>query len=144
MNKTYQDNHGFTLIEIMVVVLIIGILVGAVAINFVDTPNEARVIQTQSDMVTLESALDLYQMHNGRYPTTDQGLTALVTAPSEAKKWKEGGYLRRGKVPKDPWGNDYVYNSPGSHGRFDLTCLGADGVSGGESFDADINNWEIE
>ncbi len=148
MNKNnrniYRDYHGFTLIEIMVVVLIIGILVSAVAINFVNAPNEARVNKAKMDMNTLESALDLYQFDNGRYPTTDQGLEALVTEPGEAKKWREGGYLKKSKVPKDPWDNKYVYISPGSNGRFDLTCFGADGVPGGESFDADINNWEIE
>ncbi len=142
-NRTGND-HGFTLIELMVVIVIIGILVGTVAVNFMGAPDDARVNKAKMTIETLESALKLYKLDNGKYPTTEQGLQALVEPPSGAKKWREGGYLEKRKVPKDPWDHEYVYVSPGSHGRFDLTCFGADGVSGGDGVDADINNWEIE
>ena len=96
---------------------------------------------------SLETALKLYKLDNGAYPTTEQGLRALVEAPAAgnlAKNWRQGGYLEKGKVPKDPWGNEFVYVSPGSHGDLDLICLGADGEPGGEGVNKDINNWEIE
>jgi general secretion pathway protein G len=96
---------------------------------------------------SLESAVKMYKLDNGSYPTTEQGLKALVETPTVGnlpKNWRQGGYLEKGKVPKDPWDHEYVYVSPGSHGDFDLSSLGADGEPGGEEFNKDINNWEIE
>jgi len=110
-------------------------------------PDEARQAKAKIQMESLESALKLYKLDNGNYPTTEQGLKALVEQPTvgpPAKNWREGGYLEKGKVPKDPWGNDFVYLSPGNHGDFDLICLGKDGESGGEGVDKDINNWEMD
>ena len=110
-------------------------------------PDEARQAKARIQMEALESALKLYKLDNGSYPSTEQGLNALVEAPTVGnipKNWRQGGYLEKGKVPKDPWGNDFVYLSPGNHGDFDLTCLGADGEPGGEGVNKDINNWESE
>jgi general secretion pathway protein G len=141
------DNEGFTLIEIMVVIVIMGILVSVVAINIMGRPDEARQLKAKMDIQTLETALKLYRLDNGRYPTTEQGLQALVEPPSVgqlASNWRQGGYLEKGKVPKDPWGNEYIYFSPGVHGDFDIMCYGDDGEQGGEDKDGDINNWELE
>ena len=142
-----KGKRGFTLIEIMVVVVIIGILVGAVALNFRTAPDQARWNKTKAAVATLESAVELYKLDNGRYPTTEQGLQALVEAPQiepAPKKWRKGGYLQKGKVPNDPWDNEYLYLCPGVHDDFDIFSFGADGVAGGEDYDQDINNWEIE
>ena len=142
-----MDDSGFTLIEIMVVVVIIGILVGAVALNFRTAPDQARWNKTKAAVATLESAVELYKLDNGRYPTTEQGLQALVEAPQiepAPKKWRKGGYLQKGKVPNDPWDNEYLYLCPGVHDYFDIFSFGADGVAGGEDYDQDINSWEIE
>jgi general secretion pathway protein G len=151
MKKHFQpikmDDSGFTLIEIMVVVVIIGILVGAVALNFRTAPDQARWNKTKAAVVTLESAVELYKLDNSRYPTTEQGLQALVEEPQTEpapKKWRKGGYLQKGKVPNDPWDNEYLYLCPGVHDDFDIFSFGADGVAGGEDYDQDINNWEIE
>jgi general secretion pathway protein G len=99
------------------------------------------------DIATLETALKLYKLDNGRYPSSEQGLQALVEAPTVGvlpRKWREGGYLEKAKVPNDPWGSEYVYICPGLHGDFDLMSYGADGQPGGEGDDEDINNWELE
>ncbi|MDY6812592.1 MAG: type II secretion system major pseudopilin GspG [Pseudomonadota bacterium] len=136
---------GFTLIEIMVVVVILGILAAIVVPNVMDRPDAARVVKARQDLRSLETTLNLYRLDNFRYPTTDQGLEALVDEPTYAPvppNYKDGGYLDR--LPTDPWGNPYVYLSPGTHGAFDLSSLGADGQPGGEGMDADINNWELE
>jgi general secretion pathway protein G len=96
---------------------------------------------------SIETALKLYKLDNGAYPTTDQGLEALVAQPETPpvpRKWRDGGYLEKGRVPKDPWGNNFVYLSPGVHGDYDIASFGADGVSGGEDKNSDINSWEIE
>ena len=141
-------NHGgFTLIEIMVVLVILGILVGFVGVKIMGKPEEARRTKAKVQIASLETALKLYKLDNGAYPTTEQGLQALVEPPTTGqlpKTWRKGGYLEKGKVPKDPWKNDYVYLSPGLHGDFDLTSYGSDGEPGGEDKDADINNWELE
>jgi len=140
------DCRGLTLIEIMIVVVILGILALAVIPNVIDRPDEARQIKAQSDIKSLETALRLFKLDNGFYPTTDQGLQALVVKPTTGKipkKWNKP-YLDKGKLPKDPWGNEFIYLSPGLHGDYDIICYGADGVPGGESFDKDINSWEIE
>ena len=140
-----KHQTGFTLIEIMVVVVIISVLIGLVAPNILGRVDEARVTAAQADIGTLEQALEMYKLDNHRYPTTDQGLDALITAPSsepKPKRWNPEGYLKKSAIPKDPWGGDYQYISPGSNGAFDLYSLGADGRDGGEGYDADVGNWQ--
>lgn len=140
-----RRNAGFTLIEIMVVVVIIGILIGLVAPNILGRVDEARVTAAQADIATLSQALDLYRLDNKRYPTTDQGLEALVAKPGSApepRNWNPAGYMKGGQIPLDPWGNEYRYLSPGAHGPYDLYSLGADGKEGGSEYDADITSWE--
>ena len=143
-NRKRLGDSGFTLIELMVVIVILGILVGIVAPRIMDQPEEAKMVKARAQIEGFESALKMYKLDNGAYPTTDQGLLALVEQPSGAKKWRKGGYLEKGKIPKDPWGNDFIYLSPGTNGDFDIICYGADGVSGGENENRDINNWDIE
>jgi general secretion pathway protein G len=135
---------GFTLIEIMVVVVILGILAALVAPNVIRRIDDARVTKARQDIRAYETALNLYRMDNFRYPTTEQGLDALVKRPVDPniRNWKEGGYIDG--LKKDPWGNDYNYLAPGSHGDYDLYTLGADGQPGGEGQDADIGSWNIE
>jgi general secretion pathway protein G len=143
----HRKQAGFTLIELMVVVVIIAILAGLVIPRFMGETDKAKQAKTKMQIESLESALKMYKLDNGSYPTTEQGLKALVETPTVGnlpKNWRQGGYLEKGKVPKDPWDHEYVYVSPGSHGDFDLSSLGADGEPGGEEFDKDINNWEIE
>jgi len=147
--KKYRQNKqaGFTLIELMVVIIILGVLAGLIIPRVMGRPDEARQAKAKIQIESMESALKLYKLDNGNYPTTEQGLKALVEPPAAGnlpKNWRQGGYLEKGKVPKDPWGNDFVYVSPGSHGDFDLICLGKDGEAGGEGVDKDINNWELE
>jgi general secretion pathway protein G len=141
------NNRGFTLIELMVVIVILGILAGLIVPRIMGRPEEARRAKAAMQMESIETALKLYKLDNGTYPTTEQGLQALVEAPSVGeppRNWREGGYLEKGKVPKDPWGNEYVYMSPGSHGDYDLLSYGGDGEPGGEDRDKDIASWEIE
>lgn len=141
------NNQGFTLIELMVVIVILGVLAGLIVPRIMDRPEEARRTKAAVQVQSLEQALKLYKLDNGQYPSTEQGLQALVEPPSVGKlaaKWRKGGYLDKGKVPKDPWDRDFVYISPGLHGDFDLISYGPDGEPGGEGEDADINNWELE
>ena len=136
---------GFTLLEIMVVVVILGILAALVAPNVIRRIDDANVTKARQDIRALETALNLYRMDNFRYPTTDQGLEALVKQPNDPniRNWKPGGYVR--SLQKDPWGNDYAYIAPGTRGgEYDLYTLGADNQPGGEGPDADIGNWNIE
>jgi general secretion pathway protein G len=136
---------GFTLIEIMVVVVIIGILVAIVAPRVMTRPDEARVVKAKHDIRQLEAALNLYRLDNYVYPSTEQGLEALVTQPGgepQAKNWKQGGYVDR--LPKDPWGNGYQYLNPGVHAEIDIFTLGADNRAGGEGINADIGNWNLD
>jgi general secretion pathway protein G len=147
MQKHKVNDRGFTLIELMVVIVILGILAGLIVPRIMGRPEEARRTKAQIQMESIETSLHLYKLDNGVYPTTEQGLQALVEAPTVGqlpKAWREGGYLTKGRVPKDPWGNDYVYLSPGVHDEdgFDITSYGADGEPGGEGNDKDINNWE--
>ncbi len=135
--------RGFTLIEIMVVVVIIALLATVVVSSVFGRVDDARIAKAKQDIRTLETMLTLYKLDNFRFPTSEQGLNALVQKPADptVTHWKEGGY---GKLSKDPWGRDYVYESPGTHGEFDLYSLGADGHPGGEKSDADIGNWNLE
>ncbi|MEE9912926.1 MAG: type II secretion system major pseudopilin GspG [Deltaproteobacteria bacterium] len=138
---------GFTLIELMVVIVILGLLAGLILPRFMGQSDTAKQQAAKTQMALLESALKMYKLDNGSYPTTEQGLKALVEPPTGGnlpKNWRKGGYLEKGKVPKDPWKNDFVYVSPGSHSDFDITSLGADGEPGGEDIDKDINNWDSE
>jgi len=136
--------RGFTLIEIMVVVVILGLLAAVVVTQTVGKIDDARITKAKQDIRELETALTLYRLDNFRYPTTEQGLDALVHRPADPAlvHWKEGGYVKR--MSKDPWDRPYVYESPGAHGDFDLYSLGADGQTGGEKNDADIGNWNLE
>ncbi len=139
--KLQRDSQrGFTLIEIMVVVIIIGVLTALIAPNIIGQSDTARITAAQADIRTISMSLDLYKLDNFNYPTTDQGLEALVTKPTgtpEPKNWKQGGYLP--KLPEDPWGNPYVYISPGVDGPYDLYSMGADGQEGGTENAADIS-----
>ena len=135
---------GFTLIEVMVVVVILGILAAIVVPKVMDRPDVARVTKAKQDIRAIESALNLYKLDNYVYPSTDQGLEALVKKPSgtpASPNWKKDGYLDR--VPKDPWGNPYQYLSPGIHGSIDIYSSGADGRPGGDDVNADIGNWDL-
>jgi general secretion pathway protein G len=135
--------RGFTLVEIMVVVVIIGILGALVVPKLLGRTGESRVTAAKVDISTLMQALKLYKLDNQRYPTTDQGLQALTTKPTNGPAtsgWKAGGYID--KLPKDPWGNPYQYLQPGIHGEVDLFSLGADGQPGGTGEDADVGSWE--
>jgi general secretion pathway protein G len=137
-----KKNKGFTLIELMVVIVILGILAGLVLPRFMGRTEEAKKTKARLQIENLEGALKLYKLDIGTYPTTEQGLEALVQKPSTGavpKNWREGGYLEKAKVPEDPWGRPYVYMSPGIKNRdFDLKSLGADGEEGGEGENADI------
>ena len=147
-NITYRMSQrrrqgGFTLVEIMVVVVIIGILGMLVVPKLLGRTGEARVTAARTDIATLMQALKLYKLDNQRYPTTEQGLQALVQKPTTgpaAGGWKEGGYVE--KLPKDPWGNNYQYLQPGLHGEIDVFSLGADGQPGGAGEDADVGSWD--
>lgn len=142
-----HDDSGFSFIELMVVIVILGILATFVTINLIDTPDEARQSKARVDIKTMETALRLYKLDNGAYPTTEQGLEALISAPETGalpRKWRKGGYLEQRKLPADPWGYAFIYLSPGAHGDYDIISYGADGAPGGEDAGADINNWEIE
>lgn len=146
MNKMKNLNQrGFTLIEIMVVVVILGILAGIVVPRLLERPEEARRTKAAVQIRSLEEALGLFKLDNGFYPATEQGLKALVERPSTGRipsRFRDGGYIK--KVPADPWGQPYLYLSPGTHGDFDLFSYGPDGESGGDGNNADIGNWNID
>jgi general secretion pathway protein G len=136
--------RGFTLLEVMVVVVILGILAALVVPKIISRPDEARAIAARQDIASLMQALKLYRLDNQRYPTTEQGLQALVARPASAPlapNWKTGGYVER--LPRDPWGNPYQYLNPGVHGELDVYSLAADGAPGGEGNDADIGSWNL-
>jgi len=135
---------GFTLIEIMVVIVILGVLAALVVPRVLERPDEARAIAAKSDVAAIMQALKLYRLDNQRYPTGEQGLTALVAKPElppVPPNWKPGGYLE--KLPKDPWGRAYVYLNPGVRGEIEVFSFGADGQPGGSGIDADIGSWEL-
>ncbi|MGM0913014.1 MAG: type II secretion system major pseudopilin GspG [Pseudomonadota bacterium] len=138
------SQSGFTLLEIMVVIFILGLLVAIVAPNVLSNQDDAMRQKARADIATLEQALDMYRLDNLRYPSSDQGLEALVTRPSQAPQpdnYRQGGYVRR--LPVDPWGNAYRYRHPGEHADIDIYTLGADERPGGEGQDADIGNWML-
>ncbi len=145
-SSQHKSQRGFTLIEIMVVVVILGVLAAIIVPKFLSRPDEAKVTKAKVDIKGLEEALGLFKLDNGFYPATEQGLKALVSKPETGRipaKFAEGGYLKR--VPADPWDNPYLYLSPGRQNRdFDLISYGADGQPGGEGFNADINSWELD
>ena len=139
-----HQQRGFTLIELIVVIVILGLLGSIVAPKFLGKTDTARIQKVKTDIAALESALDLYKLDNYNYPTTDQGLEALVNNPGSdpvPANYQEGGYIK--KLRKDPWQRDYLYLSPGEHGEVDIYSLGADGVEGGEGANADIGNWKL-
>jgi general secretion pathway protein G len=140
---THGRARGFTLVEVMVVVAILGILAALIVPKIIGRSDDARIVAAKQDVATLISALKLYRLDNQRYPSTDQGLKALVEKPTVdpiPNNWKSGGYLD--KLPKDPWGNLYQYLQPGVHGELDVWSLGADGQPGGTGNDADIGSWD--
>jgi len=144
--RGHDRQHGFTLIEIMVVVVILGILAAFVVPNVLQNPEKAREVKARHDLRTLENALDMYYVDNFHYPSTDQGLEALVKKPTsgpEAKNWKQGGYIK--SLPEDPWGHDYKYLSPeDAGGRPKIFTLGADGQTGGSGPDQDVSNLDLK
>jgi len=144
-NLRRRAASGFTLIEVMVVVVILSILAAIVVPNVMSSPDEARIVKAKQDIRALESALNLYRLDNYVYPSTEQGIQALVTTPTtppEPQNWKTEGYIDR--LPTDPWGHPYQYLSPGQNGEFDLYSMGADGQLDGQGVNADVSNWNLE
>jgi general secretion pathway protein G len=144
--QRFSRDRGFTLIEIMVVITILGILAALIVPKVVGRTDDARIAAARQDIASVMQALKLYRLDNGRYPTTEQGLQALLTKPSTEPmpmNWKQGGYLERSSVPKDPWGHPYQYLNPGLRGEIDVFSFGADGQSGGQNTDADIGSWSL-
>ena len=148
MKRRIRNTAGFTLIEIMVVIIILGLLAAIVMPRIVGETDRARYEQAKVQMRILEDALKRYKLDNGRFPTTEQGLEALVQKPTIGvvpRNWPTGGYLDKPEVPVDPWGNKYVYISPGQHGPdYDLKSYGADGIEGGEEYDQDVESWRVQ
>ena len=138
--KNTNRISGFTLIEIMVVVVILAVLATFVLPNIMDRPDEARKVKVMQDLRVLEGSLKLYRLDNFIYPSQDLGLSALVNKPENASNWK--GYLDR--LPKDPWGHEYKYKNPGTHDAIDLYSLGSDGSEGGEGSAKDIGSWDLK
>jgi general secretion pathway protein G len=147
MKKIIKDARGFSLIELMVVIVILGILAGMIMPKLMGRTDDAKGVKARVDMASLDTALKLYKLDNGEYPTTEQGLRALIEAPDKeggTENWKKGGYLEKQVLPKDPWGREFIYLSPGAHGDYDIISYGADGVPGGEDKNKDIKSWESE
>jgi len=144
MQHRRTRQRGFTLMEIMVVIFIIGLLIAVVAPSVLGNQDKAMRQKVMADLATLEQALDMYRLDNLRFPSNEQGLAALVKKPAQQplpRSWRSDGYVRR--LPEDPWGTPYQYRMPGEHGRVDVYSLGADGVPGGEGQDADLGNWAL-
>ncbi|TCK99863.1 type II secretion system protein G (GspG) [Shimia isoporae] len=140
----HTRDSGFSLLELMVVVVILSVLALVIVPRVIDRPDQARAARAQADIAAIVSAVNLYRLDNFRYPTTEQGLAALVTAPTSEpapKNWATGGYMDR--LPVDPWGTPYQYLAPGVHGDFDVFSYGADGAQGGSGADADIGSWTL-
>lgn len=147
MLKTLKESRGFTLIELMVVIVILSLLAVMVGPKIIGRGDDAKVADAKVQIRNLETALKLYKLDSGNFPSTEQGLQALVTKPTTGKipnNYKSAGYLESKTVPKDPWGTDYVYLAPGEHGDYDLYSFGADGVRGGEEKNADIESWNMK
>lgn len=143
--KQCNNKSGFTLIEIMVVIVILAMLAALVGPKLMGRSDDAKLTDTKVQIKNMETALKFYKLDNGSYPSTEQGLNALITKPTVGlipKSYKEGGYLESKKVPKDPWSNEYLYISPGEHGDYDLYSYGADGTKGGEGKNSDITSWD--
>ena len=146
-DKATKKQKGFTLIELMVVMVILATLAFIVAPKFLGEPEKAKRLKAEVTIANMETALKTYYLDNGFYPTTDQGLEALIREPTADPipgKWREGGYLEKGRVPSDPWGYEFVFLSPGMHNDFDIISFGADGVDGGEGRNADVESWNLQ
>ena len=147
MERCTRNEAGFTLIELMVVIIILGLLAGIVMPRIVGQTDKARYEATRAQMRILEDALKRYKLDNSVFPTTEQGLEALVRRPTSGvlpRGWPEGGYLDKQEIPRDPWGNAYIYISPGQHSPdYDIKSLGADGMEGGDGYNADIESWRL-
>ncbi len=138
---------GFTLIEVLVVIFILSILAAIVTPKLIGRTDDARIAEAKLQIKNFETALKLFKLDNGFYPSTEQGLEALIEKPTTGRipqNYREGGYLEQKRIPLDPWGNPYIYLSPGIHGEYDIISYGADGKEGGEGKDADITNWNIQ
>ncbi|HAO94285.1 MAG: type II secretion system protein GspG [Deltaproteobacteria bacterium GWB2_55_19] len=145
--RALRGASGFTLIELLVVIAILGILAAIIAPKVIGRADEAKVTEAKVQIRNLETALKMYKLDNGAYPSTEQGIAALVEKPATGivpKNWRQGGYLEKKKVPTDPWGNQFVYVSPGLNDDYDIISYGADGAKGGEKFDADIESWDLD
>ena len=140
-----NNEKGFSIIELMIVIVIIGLMAGIVGVRVMDRLDQAKVTRAKADIESFRAALKLYRLDNGTYPSNEQGLQALVTKPETGtlpRKWREGGYLEINRIPKDPWGNEYYYQYPGLNGEFDIISYGNDREPGGEETDADVTSWE--
>ena len=147
MKNIVSDNRGFTLIEIMVVIVILALLAALVAPKLIGRSDDAKIADAKVQIRNLETGLKLYKLDNGVYPSTEQGLQALLEKPTTGQipnNWRTGGYLESKSVPKDPWKNDFIYLSPGEHGDYDLSSYGADGARGGDGINADICSWDLK
>lgn len=147
MQKHFISIRGFTLLELIVVVFILSLLVTIVAPRIIGRTDDARVAEAKVQIKNFETALKLFKIDNGFYPDTQQGLESLIEIPATGripKKYRPGGYLEQKKVPLDPWGNQYIYISPGMQGDFDIMSYGADDKEGGEGKDADIKSWDLQ
>ncbi len=145
MSKNFKqrekNNSGFTLIELLIVMVIIGLLAAFIVPKFIGRVGEAKQVSAKAQIELLSTALDVYKLDTGKYPTQDAGLEALINKSDEAKNWK-GPYLKKEKIPKDPWRSEYIYNFPGEHGDYDIISYGADGSEGGTDENQDIVSWE--
>ncbi len=142
-----NNKNGFSFLELMVVVVILGILATYIAPRFMGRADDAKAVKAKVDIAAIGTSCKLYHLDNGTYPTTEQGLLALIEKPSTEPiplNWKEKGYLAKARIPKDPWGREYIYLSPGVHDDYDIISYGADGSPGGEGKNKDINSWELE
>ncbi len=133
-----RNKYGFTLIELLIVMIIIGLLAAFIGPKMIRHADDSRIVAAKTQIALLSDALEMYKLEVGKYP---QGMDALITNPGDSKRWK-GPYLKKSKIPKDPWDAEYVYRFPGEHGDYDIMCYGADGVSGGSDDNADIGSWE--
>lgn len=147
ISSAIRGQAGFSFIELMVVVIILGILAGAIVPRYMDKTDKAKAVKAKVDIGAIETSLKMYKLDNDVYPTTEQGLAALIEKPSTEpipRNWNEKGYFEKQRIPKDPWGREYMYLSPGIHGDYDIISYGADGASGGEGINQDIVNWEMD